>query len=178
MEYYNHIKAIHIIFVVSWFAGIFYIVRLFIYQVEAYEKPEPDRTILATEFKRIQKLLFNIIMNPAMVLTVLSALAMIYLNPYLLQIAWFQVKLGLVTGLILYHFSCGKIMKDLRNDIVKMSSGQLRMYNEIATIFLVAIVFIVILKNAFNWIYGVLGLIAFGVLIMLAVKLVRRLRAK
>jgi protoporphyrinogen IX oxidase len=176
MEYYDSIKAVHLIFVVSWFAGLFYIVRLFIYQVEAYTRAEPDRTILSTEYKRIERLLFNIIMNPAMALTIITALAMIYLNSGLLQTPWFQVKLGLVVGLIAYHFSCGKIMTDLRQDVVKWTSGQLRMWNEVATIFLVAIIFVVILKSAFDWIYGVLGLVAFAVLIMLAVRLAKKIR--
>jgi putative membrane protein len=183
MEYYLYIKSIHLIFVVSWFVGLFYIVRLFIYQVESYEKPEPDKTILTTEYKRIQSLLYKIIMTPAMYLTILSALGMIildyiYLNASLLKAGWFHIKLGLVTGLIAYHFYCAKMMKDLANDIIKWTSGQLRMWNEVATLFLVSIIFVVFLKNAFNWIYGVLGLVAFGVLLMLAVKLAKRIREK
>ena len=176
MEYYLHIKSVHLIFVVSWFAGLFYIVRLFIYQVDAYEKPEPDKTILTTEYKRIQRLLYNIIMMPAMVLTVVSALGMIYLRPDLLSQGWFLVKLGLVTGLIAYHFSCGKIMKDLSQDIVKWTTGKLRMWNEVATLFLVSIIFVVILKSTFDWIWGVVGLVVFAIVIMMAVRLAKRLR--
>ena len=183
MEYYLYIKSVHLIFVVSWFVGLFYIVRLFIYQVESYEKPEPDKTILTTEYKRIQSLLYKIIMTPAMYLTILSALGMIildyiYLNASLLKAGWFHIKLGLVTGLIAYHFYCAKMMKELANDVIKWTSGQLRMWNEVATLFLVSIIFVVFLKNAFNWIYGVLGLVAFGVLLMLAVKLAKRIREK
>ncbi|MFK7948690.1 MAG: CopD family protein [Saprospiraceae bacterium] len=183
MEYYAYIKSVHLIFVVSWFVGLFYIVRLFIYQVDSYEKQEPDRTILTTEYKRIQGLLYKIIMTPAMYLTILSALGMIllnyiYLDGSLLKAGWFQIKLGLVVGLIIYHFYCGKMMKELHQDIIKWTSGQLRMWNEVATLFLVSIIFVVFLKNAFNWIYGVLGLIAFGILLMMAVKLAKRLREK
>ncbi len=176
--YYLHLKSVHLIFVVSWFVGLFYIVRLFIYHVESYEKPEPDRTILTNEYKRIQTLLFKIIMNPAMVLTILSALLMIYTHPFLLQQPWFHVKLGLVTGLVIYHFACAKIMKDLRNDVINWTSGKLRMWNEVATLFLVSIVFVVFLKSAFDWIYGVLGLVAFSIILMMAVRLAKRLRNK
>lgn len=183
MEYYAYIKSVHLIFVVSWFVGLFYIVRLFIYQVDSYEKPEPDRTILTTEYKRIQKLLFNIIMTPAMYLSILSAVGLIWLdyihlNGQLLKAGWFQIKLGLVVGLIAYHFYCAKMMKDFSRDIITWTSEQLRMWNEVATLFLVSIVFIVFLKSTFNWIYGVLGLITFGVLLMMAVKLAKRIRKK
>lgn len=183
MEYYLYVKSVHLIFVVSWFVGLFYIVRLFIYQVESYEKPEPDKTILTTEYKRIQRLLYKIIMTPAMYLTIISALGMIllnylYLDGSLLKAGWFHIKLVLVTGLIAYHFYCAKMMRELENDILKWTSGQLRMWNEVATLFLVSIIFVVFLKNSFNWIYGVLGLIAFGVLLMLAVKLAKRIREK
>jgi putative membrane protein len=176
MEYYLYIKSVHLIFVVSWFVGLFYIVRLFIYQVDSYEKPEPDRTILTTEYKRIQVLLYKIIMMPAMVLTVLSALVMIYLNQNLLLQGWFHLKLGFVVGLIAYHFYCGKMMNELQKDVVKWTSGQLRMWNEVATLFLVSIVFLALLKNSLNWIFGVLGLVTFAVLLMLAVRLAKRLR--
>lgn len=183
MEYYAHIKSIHLVFVVSWFVGLFYIVRLFIYQVESYEKPEPDRTILTTEYKRIQGLLYKIIMTPAMYLTVISACGMLILNyihldASLLKAGWFQVKLALVVGLIVYHFACAKIMKDLSNDVVNWTSGKLRMWNEVATLFLVAIIFLVFLKSIENWIYGLLSLVSFAILLMMAVKLAKRVRAK
>jgi len=181
MAYYLYIKSVHLIFVVSWFVGLFYIVRLFIYQVDSYKKEEPDCRILTTEYKRIQRLLYKIIMTPAMYLTILSAVAMIYLNYIyldgsLLKSTWFQIKLGFVVGLIAYHFYCAKIMDELQNDVVKWTSGQLRMWNEVATLFLVSIIFLAFLKNSLNWIFGVLGLIAFAVLLMLAVRLAKRLR--
>jgi putative membrane protein len=181
MEYYLYIKSVHLIFVVSWFVGLFYIVRLFIYQVDSYEKPEPDRTILTTEYKRIQRLLYKIIMTPAMYLTIFSALGMLYLNYIhldgsLLKSTWFQIKLAFVTGLIAYHFYCSKIMNELQKDVVKWTSGQLRMWNEVATLFLVSIVFLAFLKNSLNWIFGVLGLMTFAILLMLAVRLAKRLR--
>ena len=173
---YFYVKAVHIIFVVSWFAGLFYIVRLFIYHVEAGEQPAPAKGILQTEYKRIEVLLWKIIMRPAATLTVVTGLTMSYLDTNLWHRQWFLVKLGLVGGLLIYHWYCGRIRKSLEHDISPFTSFQLRMWNELATIFLVSIVFIVVLKNAFSWIYGTLGLIVFGILIMLAVRLVRRIR--
>ncbi len=178
MEYYLYIKSIHIIFVVSWMAGLFYIVRLFIYHVEANERPEQERVILQKQFEVMQAKLWNIITVPAMVLTVLAGAAMIYLNPILLQMDWMLVKLGFVAGLLGYHFVCQDIIKQLKEGRCKWTSTQLRMWNEMATILLVAIVFTVILKTAIDWLYGLVGLFIFIVVIMTAVKIYKYYRLK
>jgi len=178
MEYYLYIKSIHIVFVVSWMAGLFYIVRLFIYHVEANERPEQERTILQKQFEVMQAKLWNIITVPAMVLTVLAGAAMIYLNPILLQMNWMLVKLGFVAGLLGYHFVCQDIIKQLKEGRCKWTSTQLRMWNEMATILLVAIVFTVILKTAIDWLYGLIGLFIFIVVIMTAVKIYKYYRLK
>ncbi len=89
-----------------------------------------------------------------------------------------HVKLGFVALLLLYHFICQNIMKQLRNGIFKYSSNQLRLWNEVATILLVAIVFTVMLKSAVDWVYGLVGLIIFSAVIMMAVKIYKRYREK
>jgi putative membrane protein len=177
-DYYHYILATHIIFVVSWMAGLFYGVRLFIYHTEANDRPEIEKNILQKEFEKIEGRLWNIITIPAMCLTVLAGLLMLYTRPYYLDMPWMQVKLGFVVLLLIYHFICQNIMKQLRRGIFKFSSNQLRLWNEVATILLVAIVFVVVLKNAVNWIYGLLGLIVFSTLIMVAVKIYKRYREK
>lgn len=173
---YRYILAIHIIFVVSWMAGLFYIVRLFIYHTEANLKAEPEKSILQSQFQIMETKLMNIITTPAMSLSVLAGLCMLHLNPGLLQTDWMWVKLTFVAGLIIYHIICIRIVKQLKNNIYKMSSTQLRLWNELATIFLVAIVFTVILKNAIDWIYGLIGLVLFAVIIMSAVKIYKNYR--
>lgn len=173
---YRYILAVHIIFVVSWMAGLFYIVRLFIYHTEANDKPEAERLILQKQFKVMEYKLWNIITQPAMILSVGAGLTMLYLNPYLLETDWMWVKLCFVAGLLIYHFVCANIISQLKRGKFWMTSTQLRLWNELATIFLVAIVFTVILKNAIDWIYGLVGLIAFSVIIMLAVKAYKRAR--
>lgn len=178
MEYYRYVLAVHIIFVVSWMAGLFYGVRLFIYHTEANDKPEVEKNILQKEFAKIEARLWNIITIPAMVLTVLAGVAMLYINPGLLQANWMHVKLGFVALLLGYHFICQNIMKQLKNGIFKYSSTQLRLWNEVATILLVAIVFTVILKNSVDWIYGLIGLILFSAVIMAAVKIYKYYREK
>ena len=175
---YLYIKSIHIIFVVSWMAGLFYIVRLFIYHVEANGRSEQERAILQKQFEVMQAKLWNIITVPAMVLTVLAGAGMIYLNPILLQMDWMLVKLGFVAGLLGYHFICQDIIKQLKEGRCKWSSTQLRMWNEMATILLVAIVFTVILKTAIDWLYGLIGLFIFIVVIMTAVKIYKYYRLK
>lgn len=175
--WYLYIKSVHIIFVVSWMAGLFYGVRLFIYHTEANEKPEPDRGILTKQFAIIEKRLWYIIATPAMILTMLSGLYMMIVMEWYKQ-PWMLVKLGFVFGLLGYHFVCQKIMNQLASGVYKWTSTQLRIWNEVATIFLVAIVFTVILKSAVNWIYGLAGLILFAVVIMSAVKVYKYYRTK
>lgn len=178
MDYYLHVLALHIIFIVCWFAGLFYSVRLFIYHTEANDRPELERKILQDEFTKIEARLWNIITTPAMYLTIIAGVVMLSLNPGLLQAPWMHVKLSFVVLLVLYHFACQNIMKQLRNGIFKLSSDKLRLWNEVATLFLVAIVFMAILKSSVNWIYGLIGFIVFGVALMVAFKWYKRYRIK
>jgi len=175
---YLYLKAIHVIFVVSWMAGLFYVVRLFIYHTEARERPEAEQKILFPQFEMMERKLYQIITTPAMVLTLLAGIAMVYLNPSLLKESWLQVKLGFVVCLIVYHFICQHLMQQMRNGIFKFTSMQLRIWNEVATILLFAIVFLAVLKNAVSWIYGVIGLLVFSMIIMSAVKIYKYYRLK
>jgi putative membrane protein len=175
---YLYLKSIHIIFVVSWMAGLFYIVRLFIYHVEANDRPEAERLTLQAQFEIMQHKLWYIITTPAMGLSVLAGIGMIWLNPDLLTMNWMLVKLLFVVGLLIYHFMCQHIMNKLKQGVFSWTSTQLRLWNELATIFLVAIVFTVILKSAVDWIYGLTGLIAFSAVIMSAVKIYKYYRLK
>ena len=164
-EYYPYILSIHIIFVVCWMAGLFYMVRLFIYHTEAQAKPEPDRTILSKQFDIMESKLWWIIATPSMYLVLSAGIAMLYILPGYLQQPWLHVKLTFVLGLIIYHFICQSKMKQMRNGVYKWTSTQLRLWNELATLLLFAIVFLVVLKNAVNWIYGVVGIIALSCLL-------------
>ena len=177
-EYYRYFLAVHIIFVVSWMAGLFYGVRLFIYHTEANDRPEIEKNILQKEFEKIEARLWNIITIPAMCLTIVAGALMLYTRPVYLELPWMQVKLGSVALLVVYHFICQDIMKQLRRGVFKHSSNQLRLWNEVATILLVAIVFTVILKSAVDWVYGLVGLIVFSAVIMTAVKIYKRYREK
>lgn len=175
---YLYVQAVHIVFVVSWFAGLFYMPRLLIYHTEASLKPEPGATILKDQFRIMEKKLWQIITAPAMILTLASGLAMVWINPSLIHQPWLQAKLGFVGVLIVYHLFTRRIYQDIQADIFTRDSNWLRVWNEGATILLVAIVFIVVLKNAISWIYGVVGLILLGILLGLGIKLYKRLRAR
>ena len=171
-----YIKALHLIFIVTWFAGLFYIVRLFIYQVEAAEKPEPDRSILGAQLKLMANRLWYIITWPSAVLTLFLGSWMIISNPTMLSLPFMQIKLSFVLLLYAYHFACHKLYKQLQNDIVKYTSTQLRIFNEIATIILISVVFLIVLKNEFNWIKGTIGFILVAILLMLGIRIYKRIR--
>ncbi|MDP9048086.1 MAG: CopD family protein [Bacteroidota bacterium] len=159
-------------------AGLFYMVRLFIYHTEAQTKPEPDRTILSDQFEIMERKLWYIITVPSMVFVVIAGVTMLVIAPAWLSQPWMQIKLGLVVGLLVYHFICQHKMKQMARGIYTWTSTQLRIWNEVATIFLFAIVFLAVLKNAISWIYGVVGIIAFSVIIMSAVKVYKYYRTK
>ena len=173
-----YIKSLHIIFVVTWFAGLFYIVRLFIYQAEAEKKEEPAKKILQTQYKLMSKRLWYIITWPSAILASIFAFWMVYLSPYYLQEPWMLVKLAFVLALYFYHGLCQNIYSNLQKDIIKYSTFKLRILNEIPTIILFAVVFLVTLKSAINWIWGVIGIILFGILIMMSIKLYKKIREK
>ncbi len=175
---YRYFLAAHIVFVVSWMAGLFYIVRLFIYHTEANDRPIAERDILQDQFKMMETRLMNIITTPAMVLSAIAGIYMMYLNPGLLRTDWMWVKIAFVIGLVLYHLFCIRIINQLKSNFFLMSSTQLRLWNELATIFLVTIVFTVILKNAIDWIYGLIGIVLFSAVIMIAVKIYKYYRLK
>lgn len=172
------VKSLHIIFVVSWFAGLFYMVRLFIYHVEAQEKTDVEKSILSNQFIIMEKKLWWIITTPAMVLTVIFGTWMVVINPSYLYAPWFQIKLVFVCLLLIYHFLCQRIMMEFKRGVFKWKSTQLRLWNELATLFLVAIVFLVVLKSTFNWIAGTLGFFGVAVSLMFGIQLYKKLRSK
>ena len=171
------LKSLHIIFMVSWFAGLFYIVRLFIYHVEAQEKEDQVRSILSNQFVIMEKKLWWIITTPAMVLTVVFGVWMLALNwDYYKQAPWMHIKLTFVVFLLIYHFICQKIMFQFHQNKFNWTSMKLRLWNEVATLFLVSIVFIVVLKDSFTWIKGVLGFFGVAILLMIGIQWYKRLR--
>ncbi len=178
MAYYNYIKALHLIFVITWFAGLFYIPRLFIYHIEAAQKSSPEKEILSTQLKLMTKRLWYIITWPSAVLATTFAIVLLFLQPILLEQSWMQVKLGFVIALLLYHLKNHQIFKQLQQDKIRYTSKFMRIWNEGATLILFAVIFLVLLKSAFNWIYGVVGIFVLGVLLMLGIRWYKKIRDK
>lgn len=173
-----YIKALHVIFVVCWFAGLFYIVRLFIYTIEAGKKEEPARSILTQQLTMMQRKLWYIITWPAAIGTFVFGFWMIFENPAYLSLPWMWLKLIFVGMLTLYHLQCHLIVQQQKQGIFKFSSFKLRLFNELATIFLVAIVFLVVVKSSSSLMWGMLGLFGFAGLLMLCVFIYKKQREK
>lgn len=175
---YLYLKALHIIFVVCWFAGLFYIVRLFVYFAEAKLKPEPEQSILANQYKIMSNRLWFIITWPAAVLATLFGVGMLIDTPIWLQQPWMHVKLAFVVLLWIYHFKCHQFVKQIENGSLNKTSSYFRIWNEGATVILFSVVFLVILKDSLNWIFGVVGIIGFMMLLMIGYKFYKKIREK
>lgn len=180
MEYLI-VKSIHIIFVVSYFAGLFYIVRLIIYHSESLKNDQGQkREILHNQFCFMQQRLWNIIIVPAFCIMLATGLYMVYyqgLNWFRVS-KWFQFKTLALLVLAAYHFWCWRTLKELRGGVVRYRSVSLRMMNEVATIILFVVVFAVVLKDFFTmyWWHSIVWFFAMGCLIMAVVKFVNRYR--
>lgn len=155
---------------------MFYIVRLFVYYTEAQEMEEPRRSILQDQYRVMMKRLWYGITWPSAVLTLVF-------GPWVALMlgsmpVWLWIKLAFVAGLYFYFFFLHGIYKDLQEGIVKRSSTQLRVWNEVATIFLVAIVFLVVLKSLLSMMWALVGLTVFTTVLMIAIKFYKRIREK
>jgi putative membrane protein len=174
MTTFLYLKALHIIFICTWFAGLFYIVRLFIYYTEARDRKLVEKEILQKQLGLMMTRLWNIITVPSAVLTLILGLSVWHY--YGNTPNWLWVKLAFVLGLYAYHMYLGRILKQLLRDEYRWSSQQLRVWNEGATLFLFAIVFLVVVKNLLSPLWGILGIIAMGILLMIGIKIYKRFR--
>lgn len=173
---YLYIKALHIIFVVTWFAGLFYMPRLLVYNAEAAGQPEPARSILRGQYNLMSKRLWFGITWPSAVLTLILGLSTWYQLGVFPD--WLKMKLLFVIGLYGYHLSLHMIAKQQWKGIFKYTGQQLRIWNEVATIFLVAIVMLVVVKENMSVVWGIAGLILFVIVLMSAIKIYKLVRTK
>lgn len=137
---YLWIKALHIIFVINWFAGIFYLPRLFVYHAMAEDQPSKDR------FKIMERKLYRGIMTPSMVLALVFGFWMLFLVPGYLSAGWMHAKLLFVLTVVVYHFWCRQILIQFREDRNTRSHVWFRWFNEAPVIALIAIVVLVVVK--------------------------------
>lgn len=164
---YQWFKAFHIIGVVVWFAGLFYLVRLFIYHIEAEQETEPAKTILKNQYVIMEKRLYSIITTPGMLVTVACAVGLLVTQPEFLHQTWLHFKLGFVALLLGYHHYCKRLMRQLEQGTCKWTSKQMRAMNEAPTVLLVIIVMLVIFKN--NLPVDVTTWVIFGLVLLMAV---------
>ena len=171
---YLHFKALHLIFMVCWFAGLFYVVRLFIYHKEADKKEESIKQILQAQYTLMSKRLLSIITWPAAVLTTIFGVSMLVENPMYLQQDWMHVKLLFIVLLCLYTCSCQVICNQMKVGQISATESKLRIWNEVATLILFSIIFMAVLKNSISWIYATLSLVGLAVLLMILIKLYKK----
>lgn len=171
-----YLKALHIVGFVAWFAGLFYLVRMFVYHEEALEKSEPEKSILTKQFNLMQWRVYKIICNPAMMITFIGGFGMLIKNPVYFQQGWLHIKLALVFLLLAYHLYCKAIIRKLERGERIYTSFQYRLLNEVPTLFLVSIVLLAVLQNGLNTLYAFLGVLVFGIILFIATKLYKKHR--
>jgi protoporphyrinogen IX oxidase len=171
-----YLKAIHIIFIVTWFAGLFYIPRLFVYIIESHKKEEPEKSILILQLKSMTSRLWFGITWPSAIITLLIGISLLVTEPSFLKYPFMHIKLTLVFILYGYHISLQVIYNQLKRNVIKFSSQQMRLWNEVATILLISIVFLIVVKTALSMIWGLVGLIFITVAILLGIRSYKKFR--
>ena len=173
---YLWFKTLHIIGVVVWFAGLFYLVRLFIYHVEAYNMEENIKEAFINQYSLMEKRLANIITTPGMLLAVSMAIGLLIVEPSWMSQKWMQIKLLFVTFLLAYHFYCYRLMNLLSKSECLWTGKQLRILNELPTLLLVVIVMLVVFKNNFPTNAATWFVFALVLLMALSIQLYARIR--
>lgn len=174
---YSFLRAFHLIFIVTWFAGLFYIVRLFIYHTEAQEKPNSEKEILSNQFLIMQRRLWLGITWPSLILTLIFGSSLMILTELWDQ-QWFIIKLVFVGILMAYHIYNHKIYQDLQKGRFYKSSQWLRIWNEVATILLFIIVFLAVMKNTLGLWHAIFGILIISILIFGGVLIYKRVLKK
>ena len=177
MDHYPLAKALHIIGFVCWFAGLFYVVRLFIYRVEAQERPAAERDVLEAQLKIMTRRLWFGITWPSLIATI--GFGSWLLSQYgMWSMPWVHIKLTLVGLLTVYHLVTHRIYRQLKEGTCQWSSGRLRLWNEVATLLLVAIVFVAVFKQGLDALWGTVGFFGFAILLMIGIKTYGKIRKK
>jgi putative membrane protein len=171
-----YLKAVHIIFIVTWFAGLFYIPRLFVYIIEANLKNESERNILQKQLLIMTSRLWFGITWPSAVITLVIGTGLLISEPSFLQMPYMHIKLTLVVLLYAYHLSLHSIFRQLRNGVFKFTSQQMRIWNEAATILLISIVFLIVVKTALSMVWGIAGLTLITAAILAGISIYRKKR--
>lgn len=183
MSMYVHLKALHIVFVVTWFAGLFYMPRLFIYATEAGERSPAERDVLRAQFAVMMRRLWYGITWPSAIITLLFGLSLLFHGGWYRVLftadgLWITLKLGFVVLLYAYHLYLHRIFKEEQRGEYRLTSMRLRVWNEAATVLLVAIVMLAVVKQAMSLVWGLGGLALLIALLLGGIALYRRLRSR
>lgn len=168
---YWYAKAFHLVAMVAWMAGLFYLPRLFVYHAEAQGAAEPARGILTAQYAVMEGRLLDIIMTPAAVATFLAGGTMLWHRPEILREPWFHVKAALLVGLVAYHAWCIASARRLARGEVVMGSERFRVMNEVPTVALVLICTYAVLRGQVGLLAGVAISTAMVVLLGLGIQL-------
>lgn len=174
------LKTLHIIGFTAWFAGLFYLVRIFVYHTEAYDKTEPEQSILRRQYEVMESRVYKIICNPAMMITWTAGLLMIYKygRDWFAASTWLHIKLVLLVVLTVYHLSCKRMIQRIRKGPTGWSSFAYRLYNEVPTILLVSIVVLAVFKNGTQIGTTLISIFLLGVTLFVITKWYKRIREK
>lgn len=172
------LKSLHIVGFVAWFAGLFYLVRIFVYHAEALDMDGPKKDILTQQYHLMEERVYHIICNPAMIITWVCGTIMICIYGWEWFVAsyWLHAKIFLLILLTGYHHRNKSIIKKLAAGEKVMSSEKFRMYNEVPTLFLLTIVLLAVFKNNLNFVYALGAILLVGVLLMIAIKQYKKYR--
>jgi len=173
-------KSIHVVGFVAWFAGLFYLVRMFVYHVEAEQRPEGERDAFKKQFNLMEWRVYKIICNPAMMITWTAGIIVIALYgwEWFTLAGWLHVKLVLLVLLTVYQLWMKRIIVQLENDNLQYSSFQFRLLNEVPTVLLLSITLLAIYQNTLNFLYAFGGVLVFGVLLYFGAKAYKRHRRR
>ena len=176
MTYYPFFKAFHIIGFVTWFAGLFYLVRMFVYHAETDQKPLTLQEDWRKQFTLMQWRVYKIISTPAMVITWFFGLSMLLVNPTILDQTWIKIKLVLLVLMVIYHFYCRAIIVKQEKCEDSRNSFNYRLLNELPTLFLVAIVLLAVVRDFLNFLKLFGGVLAFGIILFVFAKMYKKNR--
>ena len=164
-NFYSIAKSLHLIGMVSWMAGMFYLVRIMVYHAMAFDRAEPERSTLTGQYTLMEWKAYKIILRPAVVITWTFGVVMLSIQPAWLREGWMHLKLGFLLLLTGYTHYLQKHIRDLEAGVSRFTHIHYRALNEVPTIFLVAIVFLAVLKTGINYVYLFAGLAIFTGLI-------------
>lgn len=171
-------KIVHIIGFVAWFAGLFYLVRMFVYHTEAYDYDEPKKQILRDQYSLMEKRVYGIICNPAMMITWTFGILMIikYGYDWFAVNTWLHFKLVFLILMTVYQMYCKRLIKKLEIGKTGFSSTQFRLFNEVPTLFLIVISSIAVFKNGTNPYILVASILGVVIALVLLTKLYKKIR--